>query len=547
MSLPKEPRQKMINIMYLVLTALLALNVSRQIVHAFVVVNTGLVKTNVNTVSQNKALHLKFDDAYSKDPKGTQAFKTAADLVTKQADDMVAYIQKMKSDLIASVDKPKWTLDKGDTMLQYVDAKEDFTTPTGILLGDGENPTGKPANLLKVKLGDFRKGLISLFNNKTICPLGFKDTMKVNLGLLTPSVFDIEEGRQSWEYYYFGEAPLVSDVVTFTKLQADVRNAESAMLNYFYSNIGASDVKVSSFIGKILPASTYVLLGDSFRADIFPTAIMKTLPPKIEVGDSNKNSTDPKAGIQIPVSSDGIGRYAFKTDHEGPNKVYGLIRIPDPVTGAPVAYPFSTTYIVAKASVTISPSQMNVFYAGIPNPVDISAAGFDNSALHPSMTFGSISPSGPKGHYVVNASSDAIGKEANIIVSATMPDGSHKQLPPQKFRIKRIPDPTCFTGGKSGDASMSKLQIQAVPKVEARMPADFDFGGVNFTVLSFTMSIGVNGVFVDKTIQGGRISPEALSLINQAPKGGYIIVKNVTVKGPDGKARTIQGMAIRLN
>lgn len=546
MSLPKEPRQKMINIMYLVLTALLALNVSKQIVHAFVVVNTGLQKTNENTVTQNKAIHMKFEDAYRKDAKGTQAYKDAADLVTKKADEMFEYIQTMKSDLVAAVDKPKWKLDKSDTMVEYIDAKEDFTTPTGILCGEGDDVTKGKAHELKLKLGEYRKSLITLFSNTKICPGGYKDTLKVNLGLLTPSIVVPGEGRQTWEYYYFGEAPLVSDIVTFTKLQADVRNAESAMLNYFYSEIGASDVKVSSFIGKILPASTYVLLGDSFRADIFPTAIMKTLPPKIEVGDSNK-AGDPKSGTQVSIGPDGIGHYAFKTDHEGPSKVYGLIRIPDPITGQPVAYPFSTTYIVAKPAVTISPTEMNVFYAGIPNPVDISAAGFSNDELHPAMSLGSISPSGPKGHYNVNCSADAVGKDATITVSATMPDGSHKSLPPQKFHIKRIPDPTCFTGGKSGDVSMSKLQIQAVPKVEAKMPPDFAFQGVQFNVISFTMSIGVNGVFVDKQVNGNRIPADVLGLINQAPKGGYIIVKNVQAKGPDGKARTIQGMAIRLN
>jgi len=546
MSLPKEPRQKMINIMYLVLTALLALNVSKQIVHAFVVVNTGLQKTNENTSTQNNAILTKFDEAWKKDAKATAPYRDAAQLVTKKADEMVNYIQNMKSDLVAAVDKPKWKLDKADTMVEYIDAKEDFTTPTGILLGEGDDVSKGKAHELKLKLAEYRKSLVTLFSNKSICPGGYADTAKVKLGLLTPSIVVPGEGKQTWEYYYFGEAPLVSDIVTFTELQADVRNAQAAMLNYFYSEIGASDVKVSSFIGKILPASTYVLVGDSFRADIFPTAIMKTLPPRIEIGDSNK-ADDPKQGTQVAIGPDGIGHYSFKTDHEGPGRIYGLIRIPDPVTGAPVAYPFSTNYIVAKAAVTVSPTEMNVFYAGIPNPVDISAAGFSNDQLHPSMSGGSISPSGPKGHFNVNCSADAIGKDATITVSATMPDGSHKSLPAQKFHVKRIPDPTCYAGGKSGDVSMSKLQIQAVPKVEAKMPADFNFQGVAFNVISFTMSIGVNGVFVDKTINGNRITPDVLSLINQAPKGGYIIVKNVQVKGPDGRGRTIQGMAIRLN
>jgi gliding motility-associated protein GldM len=547
MSLPKEPRQKMINIMYLVLTALLALNVSKQIVHAFVVVNTGLQLTNINTVDQNTALHQKFQSAFDKDRLGTKKYYDAANDVTRQADAMVKYIQDLKTDLVKKVDgKPLWKdLGKKDSLLEYVDAKEDFTTPTGILCGEGDDITKGKAHELKIKLAQFRRQLTTYFGDKDICPEGPKDSLRVTLGLLTPGVRVPDEGLQTWEYYYFGETPLVSDVVAFTQLQNDVRNAESSMLNFFYSNIGAKDVKVSSFIGKILPQSTYVLLGDSFKADIFPTAIMKTLPPQIEVGDTDKNNL--KGGTPIKVNLDGVGRYTVKTDHEGPQSVSGIIRIPDPLTGQPVAYPFKTNYIVAKAAVVVSPSQMNVFYAGIPNPVDVSAAGFDASALHPSMSMGSISPSGPKGHYMVNASADAIGKEATVTVSATMPDGSHKSLPPVKFRIKRIPDPACFTGGKSGDVSMSKLQLQAVPKVEARMPPDFDFGGVAFNVVSFDMSIGVNGVFVDDHSTSGRFTAKMTNLIGQAPRGGYIIVKNVQVKGPDGRTRTIQGMAIRLN
>ncbi|HSY77431.1 MAG TPA: gliding motility protein GldM [Bacteroidia bacterium] len=547
MSLPKEPRQKMINIMYLVLTALLALNVSKQIVHAFVVVNTGLQKTNANTITQNKALLDKFDDAFSKDPKGSIDFKNAAHSVHDQADAMVKYIQDMKADLIKAVDKPKWTLDKADTMLEYVDAKEDFTTPTGIMCGEGDDVSKGKAHELKMKLGEFRKNMLTWFSNKAVSH-GLKDTANVKLGLLTPAQYAPDEGRQTWEYYYFGEAPLVSDVVTFTKLQADVRSAESAMLNYFYSNIGSNDVKVSTFKGKILPASTYVLVGDSFKADIFPTAVMKTLPPQIEVGDSNVNVKDPKTeGVQVKVGEDGIGKYAIKTDKEGPQKIYGLIRIPDPQTGAPVAYPFSTSYIVAKAAVTVAPSQMNVFYAGVDNPVDISAAGFDNSALHPSMSYGSISPSGAHGHYVVRATADAIGKDAMITVSATMPDGTHKSLPAQHFRIKRIPDPATYTAGKSV-GPISKAQLQAIPKIEAKMPADFDFAGVTFNVVSFTMAVqSASGIWQNETGTGGRFTPKMLTLINQTPRGGYIIIQDVFVMGPDGRKRPISGMSIKVN
>jgi gliding motility-associated protein GldM len=548
MSLPKEPRQKMINIMYLVLTALLALNVSKQIVHAFVVVNTGLQQTNNNTVNQNAALLAKFQDAYNKDMKGTAPFWNAANLVKTQADAMVNYIQDLKVNLVKKVDgKPEWKdLGKKDSMLEYVDAKEDFTTPTGILCGEGDDITKGKAHELKVKLSEFRRKLADLFKDKDICPGGLKDSQRVTLGLLTPGVRVPDEGLQTWEYYYFGETPLVSDVVAFTQLQNDVRNAESSMLNYFYSNIGASDVKVSTFIGKILPASTYVLLGDSFKADIFPTAIMKTKPPTIEVGDTDKN--DLKGGLNIAVNGDGVGRYALRTDKEGPQMVKGLIRIPDPLTGQPVAYPFSTSYIVAKAAVVVSPTEMNVFYAGIDNPVDVSAPGFDATALHPSVTGGSMRPSGAKGHYLVNVSSDNVGREVSVNVSASMPDGSHKTLPAQKFRVKRIPDPSCATGGRPGDVNISKLQLAAIPKVQAQMPADFSFAGVNFTVVSFTMAIqGSGGNFVEKLSNSGNFTGDMLNLIKGAPKGTYVIIKGVQVRGPDGKTRTIQGQAIHVN
>jgi gliding motility-associated protein GldM len=547
MSLPKEPRQKMINIMYLVLTALLALNVSKQIVHAFIVVNTGLQLTNENTQGQTKALEAKFDKAMSSDPIKTKPFSDAAKLIISKADKMVEDIQKEKASLVKRVDKKPWDLDKKDTMMEYVDAKEDFTTPTGILCGEGDDITKGEAHALKMELNTFRKDLVTIFKNPALHTT-LADTARVKLGLLTPDIKVPDEGKQTWEYYYFGETPLVSDVVTFTELQSDVRNAEAAMLNYLYSNIDATSFKVTDFIAKVIPSSSYVLLGDSLKADIFPSAYIATQQPTITIGDVDTVKKEIKGTGEVVKKFDGngIGKYSMKTEKEGPGILTGVIQMKDP-TGAIKNYPFKTTYIVAKAAVVVSPSQMNVFYAGIPNPVDVSAAGFDASALHPSMSMGSISPSGPKGHYMVNASADAIGKEATVTVSATMPDGSHKSLPAVKFRIKRIPDPSCFTGGKSGDASMSKLQLQAVPKVEARMPPDFDFGGVNFNVISFDMSIGVNGVFVDDHANGGRFTPKMLSLIGQAPKGGYIIVKNVQVKGPDGKSRTIQGMAIRLN
>lgn len=550
MALPKEPRQKMITIMYLVLTALLALNVSKQIVNAFVVINDGLQLTNSNMVSQNNSLEQRFEAAYSKDPIKTKPFLDAAKLVIQKSDAMVEEIQKEKVSLVKRVDgKPEWKdLGKRDSLLEEVDAKEDFTTPTGILCGTGEDPTKGEAFPLKIKLNVFRKDLMNVLKNPQICS-DLSDSTKLNIGLKTPKPKpSASEGDQTWEYFYFGDAPLVSDVVTFTKMQTDVRNAESAMLNYLFSRIDANSFKVSSFIGKII-APTYVTLSDSLKADIFASAVISTKPPKIEVGDSTSTDPSKSTGKFISTDANGVARYSVKTDKEGPEVVYGKIFMENPGTGRQEAYPFKTTYIVLKPSVVVSPSQMNVFYAGIPNPVDISAAGFDAGSLTASMSGGSISPSGARGHYSVNASADFIGRDAIVTVSAKMPDGSHRSLPPQHFHVKKIPDPTCSTAGRTGDVSMSKQQLQAVPMVKAQMPPDFDFQGVSFTVISFTMSIGVNGVYIEDkcSAPGGHFTSQMIQHLGQAPRGGYIIVKDVVVRGPDGRNRPIQGMAIKIS
>lgn len=529
----ETPRQKMIGMMYLVLTALLALNVSKQIIQSFVVVNTGLQKTNQNAVDENLTTYKHFEKAMANDKVKTKKYYDKAMEAKKLSEDMVNYIQDLKASLVMKVDQKK--MDSKDTMLEHVDAKDDFTTPTGILVGQREDGADGQARKLEDKIVEYRKSIKSLL-------LSPKDSTQVNIGLLTQG--GVEDGEKlNWVVFNFAEAPLVADVVTLTKLQNDVRNAESSVINYLYNQIDASSFKVSDFVAEVIPSSSYVMLGDSFRAQVFPSAFSSTQKPVIEIDTVNGQAVQ---NNKVPVDFTGIGRYAIKTDKEGPETFAGVIKMKAP-DGSMKSYPFRSSYIVAKAAVVISPTEMNVFYAGIDNPVDITVPGIaDENAIHPSINV-PASMSGSHGHYKINPSAAAIGKEASIIVTATMPDGSHKTMPPQKFRIKRIPDPSCYTGGRTGDIAMSRLQLQAVPKVEARMPSDFEFAGVKFNVISFDMSIGVNGVFVDKHANGGYFTPDMKQLIGQAPKGGYIIVKDVQVKGPDGKTRTISGMAIRIN
>lgn len=543
MSLPKEPRQKMINIMYLVLTALLALNVSKQIVEAFVVVDQGLQNTNKNFYVQNQTIYAKFAKALEQDRVKTKPFMDQANRAKQYSDEMVKQIQDLKIMLVKKVDNK--VFDQADTMLDHVDAKEDFTTPTGILIGEREDGTTGEAFKLKQAYNDYRKKMLGLLNIKVgdKQTISIKDSNSVNLGLLTPPTYSASEGEKlNWQVYNFGERPLVSDIVILTKMQNDVRNAEASLVTFLYNQISANDFKVSDFMAKVIPSSNYVLLGDSFKADIFPSAFSATQDPDVEIGSVDTVKKVLVGDGQKVRISTGIGKYAVRTDHEGPVTFSGVIKMKDP-SGAFKQYPFKSSYIVAKAAVVISPTKMNVFYAGVDNPVEVSVPGVSDNDIRPALSGGSMS--GSKGKYVVRVDESQAGKEVNVSVSATMPDGTKKSLPPQKFRIKRIPNAVTYVAGKTGDASMSKAQVGVLTKVEAHMD-NFDFD-LNVQVVSYDVTVGLNGLFQTTTNSGDRFTGSVMEMMKKVPRGGLILIQNVKARYPNGTVRVLQGMTIKVN
>jgi len=346
----------------------------------------------------------------------------------------------------------------------------------------------------------------------------------------------------NWQIYNFEDRPLVSDIVLFTKLQNDVRNAEASMVTYLYGQISANDFKISDFIAKVIPSSNYVLLGDSFKADIFPSAFSSTQDPDVEIGTVDTVKKVLVGDGQKVRISTGIGKYAVRTDHEGPITFAGVIKMKDP-SGAIKQYPFKSSYIVAKAAVVISPTKMNVFYAGVDNPVEVSVPGVSDNDIRPGISAGSMS--GAKGKYIVKEDDSKVGQEVKISVSATMPDGSKKSLPPQSFRVKRIPNAVTYMSGKTGDVSMSKAQLGAAVKVEAHMD-NFDFD-LNVQVVSFDVTVGLNGLFQTSSNSGDRFTGTIKELMNKVPRGGLIIISNVKARYPNGTVRVLSGMTIKIS
>ncbi|HXB13260.1 MAG TPA: gliding motility protein GldM [Bacteroidia bacterium] len=537
MSLPKEPRQKMINIMYLVLTALLALNVSKQILNAFVIVNNGLQQTNKNFDVKNTATMNQFEKAMANDKLKTKKYYDQAQLIHGWSKTLCSYIDTLKVDLIGAVEGLNRKA-ADTTKLMDVQAKDNFDIPTHILINDAASEDGSKgkAHELKLKMRQYRKELIDI-----ICQFKASDTTALNIGLITKDHFSSEEDRVvNWEIDNFSERPLAASVVMLTKTQNDVKNAEATVVQWLLGQISANDFKVSGFEPEVIANSNYVLLGDSFRAKLFVSAVSSTQQPEIIVGDVDTNTGKVLGHVdQVRVKS-GTGFYAAKADKEGQIKFAGVINVKAP-DGTIKGYPFHSSYLVAKPALVISPTKMNVFYIGVPNPVEISVPGVPDEDLRPSFG-GPGGLSGGKGKYTVNVNSGA-GTECTISVSAKMPDGSSKSMGNEKFRIKRVPDPICYVANKKGDISIPKAQLEIATQVQARMDG-FDFD-LTYAVTGFTMAVVVNGLSIEKDAHSNLFTPDMQKLIKQISPGTHVIIENVHVRGPD--SRTIPGVNIKIN
>jgi len=183
---------------------------------------------------------------------------------------------------------------------------------------------------------------------------------------------------------------------------------------------------------------------------------------------------------------------------------------------------------------------MNVFYIGVDNPITISAAGVAPSSLSPSFTGGTLKSNGKPGSYIVNVSG---GTEATLNIGAKL-NGSNKSMGSFKFRIKRVPDPVCYVGSLKADGSMSKSELLGQAGLFAKME-NFDFD-LKFTVVSFVLSISINGVFVEKKSMGPGITAEMRTMMGGAKPGNRVFFEQVTVKGPDGTLRKIPGVNIKV-
>lgn len=516
-------RQKMIGMMYLVLTALLALNISKDILDAFVIVNQSLAASSETTERKMNSLYTDFELARSIDPEKVQTYWDKSQQARGKARHIIEFIDSLKTDLIAKTEKVDFEV--ADTLsIGLINKKDDYDTPTNILIGERQDGEGGMANILKVKLADYQTSMRELLSPQE---------QKYFNERIDLSDRKLEDQTSNWETNNFYHTPLAASLVILSKLQMDVADVEYDVVNSLYRSFNKKDFFFDTIAATVLPQSNYVLLGEDYTSDIIVAAYSTTRSPKIRVGKLNEEGSELVSQDDTVATSNGKGLFRRNTTREGIFNYEGMVDLVDS-EGKTQSYPFRSEYIVAKPSLVVSPTKMNVLYRGIENPVDISVPGVPSENIIATISGGHQLIKRTNGKYVAKMRAQQ-GNEASVSVSARMADGTIRPMGKMDFRVKRLPRPYAYWGFVDPDKRMSAKLAGETQGLVARYDDSFVFK-LNCRVKKFrVLVVDKRGEVMGKTTNyGARFSTDTQGLLNKVKRGWTVYFLGVKAVGDDG-------------
>jgi len=526
--------------MYLVLTALLALNVSKEIINAFVTVNESLAVTRDNVAGKNKLTYEQFKLSMAVDPAKWNAANGKAQQTKKAADTLVAYIEYLKDILVRETEG----LDKNEKIppLRDVEKKENYDWPTSIMCGDRNDGTGAKATELKNKMVAFKTTILELLNDEPKVKASFQARLESSLD--TKASPEVEDGKRTWEMQRFYHNPVVATVALLTKFQGDVRNTEGQMIEQLYSSVDANKPVFNELKAEVIPVSDYVLLGQEFKARVFLSATSSTLEPEVYIGAK----VDPATHQMLPTSAPPLrteNNFSIYTDYpnsEGLKKWSGVINVKNP-DNTFTAYPFESEYIAAKPAGVISADKMNVLYIGLDNQMSISVPGVPNDKVRTSCSGGGVTlkpdPQRGSGKWLATATTQG---ECTFTITADF-GGRQQTMGAATYRIKRVPDPVAKIANRN-EGSISKEVLAA----NALIPTMGDFVYDLYPVITgFRMSLYRKNVgLIEMDGTGNRLTPKMQEELRKAKPGDKVFFDYIRAQMPDGP-RSLPSINFVLN
>ncbi len=506
MALPKEPRQKMINLMYLVLTALLALNVSAEILNAFKTVNNSLLTANSTIDTKNADIFSSFKQKMA-DPKTAeraQEWYPKAQQAQKMSDEVINYIENLKMDIkkSAGYNPPSDTTFKED----------DLEAATRVMTDPGTK-----GNELKQKLTDLKKNLLA------IDPKNFKALSTVwPIDLNIPK--SNNEASKDWAAAYFRMTPTIAAITILSKFQNDVKNSEAMVVDYCHRKVGDVVFVIDKYQALVGQNSNYLMPGQELNITAGIGAYNSAAQPKISID-----------GASVPLNANGVAEYKTTAGGGGSyNKIVHISYV-NQSSGKQESVDFPVAYTVGSPTgASVSADNVKVLYIGLDNPLTVSGGNVGDEKVSVSLTNGSLTKTGP-GKYIARPKTPG---KATITVTA---DGKPT---PFEFRVKTVPDPIAKVGNnKGGRMRVNEFKAQFGPRADLE---NFIFEGVRFNVASYTIIFtGANFPILQfRQVNGDSFDP-VRDLIEKAKGGTTVMIDEIKARGPGG-TRTLVPIAFNL-
>jgi len=546
---PETPRQKMISMMYLFLTAMLAVNVSSTVLNGFTLVDESLRSNNEIFKENNNELYSKIKFERDKNETKFGAVYDQSIEIHKRADELFALIDSAKWRLAVVTDgeganpydlKAKDNVDAGFEALVFK------------MVGN-KNPSR--AEIIKQELNDYRDFLLNEIIQDTVTFSGLSHSIMKSLDTSDPVYEKTAEGKKDpheeknlkWEEVMFTGVPVGAVMALMSKLQTDIRNTESMALTHLMSQATASDFKVNDIKAHIIPSSSYLVKGSTLNATALLAATDSTKRPGYEVFiDGN------------PVDVDQHGAFEYATSQTGIFEITGNI-VTEDENGNPNYHAFEPkNFEVVEPFATVSATRMNVLYAGVENPMSISVPGFSAKDIKPSLSDGS--PLIPNGSGYI-AKPKTPGKDVNVVVNA-MIGGELTTVGKYLFRVKSLPPPTAFvqypkeTKDANGNTVIVKEDfpsgrlkkkdlLDAYGIVAKLQDSDFE---VSYRITGFDMTFyDAMGNASTARSTNSKFTDEQKNKIKSLARGKQFFISNVRAIGPDGLSKRLPPIDITLN
>lgn len=511
---PLSPRQKMINLMYIVLMAMLALNVSSDVLKGFTLIGDSLQRTTGNAIKENQAIYDNLAEQLKLNPVKVKPWNDKAQEVKRMSDSLYNFAGQLRLAIARECDGSNGDPDN-------LQNKEDLEASGRVMF----SPRTGQGKRLSEAITSFRTRVLQMVTDP-------RQQAIIASNLSTDVPRNENNIGKNWEQYMFESMPAVAAVTMLAKLQSDVRKAEGEVLHTLVANIDMKDIRVNELNAYVLPEATTLYPGDRFRSRIFMAAVDTTQRPEIYV--NGRRITN---GGQYDFTVGGPGEYSFS----------GYL-LQHNAAGDVVRRNFTQKYnvIAPPLGATVAADLMNVLYAGYPNPISVSASGVPSNKISVTMAGGTLTSEG-KGKYV--ARPETVGKDVTFSVTGEVA-GRRQTLGSFTFQVRKLPDPTGyirlgtdrFKGGR-----LAKGTLLSTPGIGAAI--DDGLLNIPFKVLSFkTVFFDRMGNSVPKNSNGADFSADQRALMREVRRGQRFYITEISTVGPDGINRTLpQALEVIVN